>query len=295
MQNFNYHAPDSLAQARALMAEDPAHSCYLAGGTDLYLALEHRLRDVHTVIDLKRIAALHGVDGGPGAGKGGAWRIGALTSMAEIERHAALQRQFPALCAAAAVVGGPPVRNRATLGGNLCNASPAADTATPLLALGATLTVAQGKRERSLPLAELWRGPRQTTLPPGAVLTAIALPAQPPRSGNAFQRITRTAMDIAVVNAAACVVLDEAGRAQSVIVALGAVAPTVMLVPGLDKALAGRALDDAALDTVRAQAQAAARPIDDVRASAAYRAEMAGVLAARAVRAAAAMAAGGAR
>lgn len=288
MHTLTYHAPHSVADALALMRADPAHSRYLAGGTDLYLALEHRLADVHTVIDLKRIAALDAIAEAPGGG----WRLGACTRVAAIEQHEGLRAQLPALCSAAAVVGGPPIRNRATLGGNLCNASPAADTATPLLALGALVTVSDGDGERSLPLAGLWRGPRQTTLPPDAMLTAVELPAPPPRSGNAFTRLTRSAMDIAVVNAAALVTLDEAGRAESVVVALGAVAPTVILVAGLDATLAGRALDEAALDEVRAAAEAAARPIDDVRASAAYRAEMAGVLAARAVRAAVAMAGG---
>ncbi|HKI99711.1 MAG TPA: xanthine dehydrogenase family protein subunit M [bacterium] len=288
MQNLTYHAPGTVAEAVALMRADPAHSRYLAGGTDLYLALEHRLPDVHTVIDLKQIPELDGIGVGPGT----AWRIGALTRMADIEHHPDLRARFPALCAAAAVVGGPPVRNRATLGGNLCNASPAADTATPLLALAATVSVADGDSEHSLPLAELARGPRETTLAPGAIVTAIGLPAPAPRSGNAFARLTRSAMDIALVNAAAAVVLDEDGRAESVTVALGAVGPTVILVSELDAALAGKPLDDEALDEVRAQAEAAARPIDDVRASAGYRAEMAGVLAARAVRDAAAMALG---
>jgi CO/xanthine dehydrogenase FAD-binding subunit len=291
MHNFNYHAPASVAEAVALMQADPAHSRYLAGGTDLFLALEHRERGVRAVIDLKRIPGLDGIGVGPGS----AWRIGALTRMAEIERHPDLRRHFPALCAAAAAVGGPPIRNRATLGGNLCNASPAADTATPLLALAAAVVVTEPAGERSLPLAELWRGPRATALAPGAVLTAIELPAPPPRCGNAFQRLTRSAMDIALVNAAARVVLDDDGRAESVLVALGAVAPTVMLVAGLETSLVGEPLDEDALEQVRAQAEAAARPIDDVRASAAYRAEMAGVLAARAVRAAAELAARGAR
>ena len=131
MHSFAYHAPATLPEAIALMGRDPAHSRYLAGGTDLYLALEHRLADVRTLIDLKTIGTLEGIGVGPGP----AWRIGALTRLADVERHPDLQRWFPALCAAAAVVGGPPVRNRATLGGNLCNASPAADAATPLLAL----------------------------------------------------------------------------------------------------------------------------------------------------------------
>lgn len=290
MQPLTYLAPRTLAEAMEQMARDPQHSRYLAGGTDLFLALEHRLHDVHTVIDLKGIEALSGIGWGPGT----AWRIGALTPMAAIERHPDLCRQVPALCAAAASVGGPPVRSRATLGGNVCNASPAADTATPLLALAATAWVADGGGERGLSVAELWQGPRALTLPPGAVLTALEVPAPGPRTGNAFHRLTRTAMDIALVNAAAMVELDESGRVERIGVALGAVAPTVIGVPDLEAALLGSVPDEAALDEVRTLAESAARPIDDVRASAGYRAEMAGVLAARAVRDAAAMARGAA-
>ncbi len=213
--------------------------------------------------------------------------------MADIERHAELRQLYPALCAGAGFVGGPPIRNRATLGGNLCNASPAADTATPLVALGASVEVADGDGERTLPLAELWAGPRQLALAPAAVVTAIVLPAPPERSGNAFQRLTRSAMDIAVVNAAARVALDGDGKMADLRVALGAVGPTVLEVTSLADTLRGKALDDHALAEVRRRAEAAAKPIDDVRASAAYRVDMAGVLALRAVREAAALARGG--
>ena len=288
MHDFTYHTPATLAEAIALMQADPANSRYLAGGTDLYLALEHGAAPAGVVIDLKGVAGLDGIVALPEGG----WRIGALTRMADIEHHAELQRDYPSLCAAAEVVGGPPIRNRATLGGNLCNASPAADTSTPLLALGATVAVSDGEQERTLPLAELWRGPRQTTLAPSSVLTAIMLPPPAPRSDNAFQRLTRSAMDIAVVNAAVCLALDEAGCVASLRVALGAVAPVVVLVEGLESALAGKPVDEAACEQVRSRAQAAARPIDDVRASAAYRAEMAGTLAMRALQDAAAISGG---
>jgi carbon-monoxide dehydrogenase medium subunit len=279
MHSFTYHVPGTLAEAIARMEADPSHGRFLAGGTDLYLALEHGGAEVRTVIDLKGVPGLDVIAETPTGG----WRIGALARMAEIEHHPGLLRAFPALCAAAAVVGGPPVRNRATVGGNLCNASPAADTATPLLALGATVIVTDARGERSLPLADLWVGPRSTTLPPGTVLTAIALPAPPERAGNAFARVTRSAMDIAVVNAAAALALDAKGRLAALTVTLGAVAPTVIAVAGLGQALRGQAPDEAALDAVRREAEQAARPIDDVRASAVYRKEMAGVLARRAV------------
>lgn len=290
MQPFAYHAPDSLDEAIGLMLSDPAHSRYLAGGTDLYLDLEHKPQVVHHVIDLKRIPALSGIEATGLNGQGG-WRIGALTLMADIEAHGELRAVFPALAESAGVVGGPPVRNRATLGGNIVNASPAADTATPLLALDASVTLAGSKGEREIPLAQLWQGPRLTTLAPGEVLTAINLPTPAPGSGNGFARLTRTAMDIALVNAAASVTLGADGAIAGLRLALGAVGPTVLAVDG--SALQGRPVDEKTLAEVEALASAAAQPIDDVRASAAYRGEMAGVLARRATRQAAERAAKG--
>lgn len=285
MHAISYHAPHNLDDAIALMAQHPQQSRYLAGGTDLYLALEHALPDVHTVIDLKRIPGLAQIE----QQADGGWRIGALTPMADIEAHAELVVALPALAAAVAVVGGPPVRSRATVGGNLCNASPAADASMPLLALGATVSVQGPRGTREMALMELFAAPRRTTLAVGEVLTAVLLPAQPTRSSSAFQRLTRSAMDIALVNAAARVVLDARGKVTDLTVALGAVGPTPVLVPGL-AALHGRSVDDAALEQVAALARAAAKPIDDVRASASYRLDTVGTLAARAVRDAASQA-----
>jgi len=288
MHDFTYHAPASLAEAFALKTKAAAAGRFLAGGTDLFLALEWGPAKVSMVIDLKAIAGMEGIAKLPGGGV----RIGALTRMAAIENDAGLQKGYPALSDAAAVVGGPPIRNRATLGGNVCNASPAADTSTPLLALGAQAVLASAKGERTVPLAALWKGPRRTTLKQGELLKELHLPALPARTGCAFERLTRAAMDIAVVNAAAVVTTDAKGNFKDVFVALGAVAPTVLAVKGIGKALAGRPCDDAALEVVHAAAEKAAKPIDDQRASAAYRKEMAGVLALRAVRRAHALAVG---
>ena len=294
MQNFAYHAPATVEEALSLMAADPGRSRYLAGGTDLYLALEympaHQPQPVAHVIDLKRIPGLDGIAGHPAQGM----RIGALTLMAAIESHAQLCASYPALAVAAGVVGGPPVRNRATLGGNLVNASPAADTATPLAALDATLVIAASGGTREIPLLELANAPRTTTLAPGEIVTAVNLPPLPANSGNAFARVTRSAMDIALVNAAASLILDDGGTLASLRVALGAVGPTVLMVPGIEESLRGKPLDAATLEAVSAAARQAAQPITDVRAGAGYRADMAGVLAARAVREAAIMAQGGA-
>jgi carbon-monoxide dehydrogenase medium subunit len=216
----------------------------------------------------------------------GGFTIGALTPMAELESHPGLSNAYPALTEAAACVGGPAIRNRATLGGNLCNASPAADTATPLLACGAELDLAGSGGRRSLPVDRFWRGPGASVLLPGELLVAIRLPPRARGSGNAFQRVTRTAMDIAIVNAAAELALDNAGNVERIAVAIGAAGPTVLLVAGLAGELRGRPVDAEALDHIGRRAQEAARPRDDVRASAAYRRDQCGVLVRRAVRAA---------
>jgi carbon-monoxide dehydrogenase medium subunit len=282
MHNFAYHIPHSLPEALAILSGYGGTARCLAGGTDLVLAMERgRAKPAH-VVDLKGIAELRGIttDGT------GAFEIGALTTMGEIESHAGLRRTYPALANAAACVGGPAIRNRATVGGNLCNASPAADTAVPLLACGAELVLAGTGGQRVLPLARFWRGAGQAALAPGEILVSVRLPPRPPRSGTAFQRVTRTAMDIAVVNAAADLALDAGGRVVHLSLALGAVGATVLSVPGLVEELAGKPVDDALLEWVARSAQAAARPRDDVRASAAYRLDQCAVLARRAVLAA---------
>jgi carbon-monoxide dehydrogenase medium subunit len=213
--------------------------------------------------------------------------------MSEIETHADLLKHYPALADSATVVGGPPVRNRATLGGNICNASPAADTSTPLLALAAQVVVAGTNGESTIPLAELWGGPRTTTLAAGEAVKEVRLPNPAPRSGSAFERLTRTAMDIALVNAAAVVTVDEAGNFAGLRCALGAVGPTVLEVTGLEAEIGGKPCNEEALERVRELARKAAKPIDDKRASADYRRDMAGVLAARAVQRAHNLAVGG--
>lgn len=288
MQDFTYHAPATLAEALTLKAEAGPDARFLAGGTDLFLAMEFTESPVGTVVDLKNISDLQGME----KLKDGGWRLGALALMAEIEAHGELRRDYPALADSAMVVGGPPVRNRATLGGNVCNASPAADTSTPLLALGADAVAASGSGERTMPLADLWSGPRATTLAAGEVLKEILLPSPAARSGSAFERLTRAAMDIALVNAAAAISVDEAGNIATGRCTLGAVGPTVLEVDGLEGALKGKGCTEETLEQVRKLARAAAKPIDDKRASAEYRRDMAGVLAARAVKRAHAMAVG---
>ncbi|HEX9844250.1 MAG TPA: xanthine dehydrogenase family protein subunit M, partial [bacterium] len=279
MHEFTYHAPATLHEALRLLGSDPGHSRPLAGGTDLHLQMARGGNAWRHVVDLKRIGELGGID----RDQAGGYTIGALTLAADVETHPGLARDYAALAAGAAFIGGPPIRNRATIGGNVCNASPAADSSPPLLALGARAVVAGAGGQRELPLAELWLGPRQTTLAPGELLTALKLPPPPRRGGSAFTRLTRSAMDIALVNAAAQVALDAHGRIAQATLALGAVAPVVLLLPEVAQAVTGQAWSEALAAQVARLASAAARPIDDIRASADYRREMAGVLAARAM------------
>ncbi len=276
MHDIAYHAPETLAEATRLLAASDGAAQPLAGGTDLVLQLERGARPARIAVDLKRIPELRHI-----TTENSRWRFGALVRMAELERHAALGAACPALVAAASHVGGPPTRNRATLGGNICNASPAADTSPALLALGATVDCIGPSGTRTLPLQDFWQGPGQTALMPGELVTGITLPAPPARSGNAFARLTRTAMDIALVNAAAQVSLDDRGRIAQVSLALGACGPTVFLLSGLAEALTGQPWNEETRAAAMAMARDSARPIDDVRASADYRRDMAGVLAAR--------------
>ena len=276
MLEIAYHAPETLAEAMRLLATGDGAAQPLAGGTDLVLQLERGIHPARAAVDLKRIPELRGI----AAAKDG-WRFGALVRMAELERHAVLSAVYPALVEAAGFVGGPPIRNRATLAGNLCNASPAADTAPPLLALGASVDCRSPDGADTVSLADFWRAPGQTVLRPGELVAAINLPAPPARSGNAFARLTRLAMDIALVNAAAYVTLDDARRLSQARLALGACGPTVFLVPGMADVLAGQAWNEETRAAAMALARDSAQPIDDVRASADYRRDMAGVLAAR--------------
>ena len=189
---------------------------------------------------------------------------------------------------AANLIGSVQVRNRATMGGNLCNASPAADSVPALIAAGATALIAGPNGMREVPVEQIPTGPGRTCLKPGEFVTEIRLPRRPAGGGDAYLRaIPRTEMDIAVVGAGVALVLDENGTCTSARVALGAVAPTAILVPEAGAALVGSKLDEAALDALASAVQAACKPIADKRGSAEYRTHMAGVLARRAAKIAA--------
>ena len=213
----------------------------------------------------------------------GGFRVGAAVSGAELSEHEGVKRLWPGVVEATDLIGSTQIQGRATMAGNLCNASPAADAVPALLAAGATVRIAGPKGERDLPVEEVPTGPGKTSLDPGEFVTSIFLPARPAKAADAYLRfIPRTEMDIAVVGAGVYVVFDEAGTCSAARVALGAVGPKVMLVEEAANALIGSTVSDSDLDALAAAASAAASPIDDKRGTKEFRTKVAGVIARRA-------------
>ncbi len=273
--------PQSLEEALRLGQEHAEGGRYLAGGTDLVvLGRKSGAALPPVLVFLGGLPELAGISAHPD----GSVRIGAATRHRQIEADARIRQSHSALTDAVALIGSPATRNLGTLGGNLANASPANETGSPLLVLDATVELSLGGSRRVLPLSELFVGPGRTLLKAGEMLVGITLPPPPPRSASAYVRLEyRQAMEIAVVGAAARVTLDSEGGIAEVRVALSAVAPTCVEVGGVTEALAGRRPDAEAFQVAGDLAQRAAKPIDDIRAPAAYRAAMVPVVVRRAL------------
>lgn len=275
---MDYQTPTSAEEAAVLLSQDGAHA--LAGGTDLLVKLRAGAASPRLVVDLKNVPRLRGI-----AHDAKGWRIGAATTCAEIGEHAALAAAWPGVVEALQLIGSTQIQGRATLGGNLCNASPAADSVPALIAAGASCEVAGMSGQRELPVEQVITGPGRNALKSGEFVLGFRLPEPLARAGDAYLRlIPRTEMDIAVVGAGVSLALDEQGVCTRARVALGAVAATPLLVEAAARALIGTPVDDAALDALGAAASAACKPIDDKRGTVAYRVKVAGVLAKRAAR-----------
>jgi carbon-monoxide dehydrogenase medium subunit len=230
------------------------------------------------VIDIKRIARMKEI-----RKTASGFEIGAAVSCAELGENAALRKAWPGVVEAANLIGSKQIQSRCTIVGNLCNASPAADSVPAMIAAGAQAVIAGLKKKRTVPVEQIPVGPGRTSLAKGEIIEAIILPKPPPRSGDAFLRfIPRSEMDIAVVSAGVSLVLDAKGVIKTARVALGAVAPTVLLVPAAAKALIGSKLDEDAQGRLASACSAACSPIDDKRGTKEFRIKVAGVLARRA-------------
>lgn len=265
MTQFIYHRPDSLAAAFELLSAEGAVA--LSGGTDLLVAIRHHKSRPRVVVDLKTVGEI----GDDVSSDGETVWIGGRVVMRQIVDDAILGSQFPALVAAARVVGSVQIRNRATIAGNLCNASPAADTAPPLIAYSAMVALSGPHGRRVVPVQELFVGPGKTVLGPGEVLTSIGLPLPERPVGSAFARVTRRrGVDLASVNLA-CVV-DDSGRVRF---GIGAMGPTPLS--------AESTIDDLESEDGWRNLLSVATPITDVRAGARYRTAMLAVHSRRAL------------
>ncbi len=281
MKAMQYEAPGTVEEAISLLAKANGEAKILAGGTDLLVQLRSRLIQPGLIVDIKKIAELRTIS----AEADGGFRIGAAVSGAEIGEHAALAAAWPGVVEATELIGSTQVQGRATPVGNLCNASPAADSVPAMVVAGAVCTVVGPNGSRQVPVEQIPTGPGQTSLAAGELVVDIVLPAKPANSGDAYLRmIPRTEMDIAIVGAGVCLTLDGDGTCTAARVALGAVAPTVLLVQEAADALIGGKLDDAAMGKLDAVARAACKPIDDKRGTIEYRTKVAGVMARRAAK-----------
>lgn len=282
MQPIDYVVPGTIDEAVSALAAGGAAARVLAGGTDVIIQAREGRKDVRVMVDVKRIAETAELR----LNADGSLRIGASVPCARIYADPEVRRRFPALIDSASLIGGIQIQSRASLGGNLCNASPAADSIPTLIALGATCEIAGPKGRRTLPVEQICTGPGQNALQSAELLVALTLPAPAANSGAAFERfIPRNEMDIAVTNAAASVVLSADGaRFDSARIAVGAVAPTPLLVDAAGEALAGQPIGEEAIARAAAAASAAANPITDMRGSAAQRKHLAGVLTGRVIR-----------
>jgi len=276
---MRYEAPETVESATALLVGTTGEARVLAGGTDLLVQMRSDIVDPALIVDIKRIAETRKVT----EEKGGGWRIGAAVTGAELKEHPRLKQVWPGVVEAANLIGSTQVQGRATLGGNLCNGSPAADSVPALIAAGAVATVAGPQGRRDIAVEDVMLGPRQLALTRGEFVVSFLLPPRPPRSSDAYLRfIPRTEMDIAVVGAGVSLTVDGAGTITGARVSLGAVAPRVLLVREAAAAIVGSRLEQAAQDRLEAAARAACAPIDDKRGTVDFRIQVAGVLARRA-------------
>ncbi|MEM7404557.1 MAG: xanthine dehydrogenase family protein subunit M [Pseudomonadota bacterium] len=274
---MRYESPQSVDDAIGLLANGGAGARVMAGGTDLLVQLRSGMLEPELVVDIKQIEETRVI-----TEESGGFRVGAAVAGAELNEHPRLPKIWPGVAEAFDLIGSVQIQGRATMGGNLCNASPAADSVPGMIAAGAIATVAGPKGRRELPVEDVCTGPGRTSLGSGEFIVSFFLPERPARSGDAYLRfIPRTEMDIAVVGAGVSLTLDESGVVAAARVALGAVAPTAMLVQDCSSALVGTSLDDVALQALSAAASAACNPINDKRGTIEYRTKVAGVIAQR--------------
>ena len=273
---MRYESPATTKEAVALLSKEKGPAFVIAGGTDLLVRMKSGLVEPALLVDVKRIPAMTTIK----VMQTG-FRVGAAVSGAELGAHKALGKAWPGVVEATNLIGSDQIQGRCTMVGNLCNASPAADSVPALIAAGAKAAIVGKQGRRTAAVEKIITGPGSTSLAKGEVIEALTLPKSSRRTGDAYLRFTpRTEMDIAVVGVGISMTLER-GVIKKARVCLGAVAPTPILVPAAADTIIGTKLDDAALAALAAACSDACDPIDDKRGTAAYRIRVAGVLARR--------------
>ncbi|MFK8051128.1 MAG: xanthine dehydrogenase family protein subunit M [Halioglobus sp.] len=276
---MRYETPTTTREASSLLTMESGQAFVLAGGTDLLVRMKLGHIEPDLIVDIKHIAAMQSI-----SRTASGIRIGAAVSGAQLAEDKALVKAWPGVVEATNLIGSDQVQSRATMVGNLCNGSPAADSVPAMIAAGAKAIVVGVDGRRTVAIEKVVTGPGKTSLAKGEIIEAITLPKRPARSGDAYLRfIPRTEMDIAVVSAGVNLTLQR-GVVKTARVVLGAVAPTAVIVPAAARAIIGTKLDDAALEKLAAACSAACNPIDDKRGTIEYRTKVAGVLGKRAAK-----------
>ncbi len=277
---MQYASPLSATQAVDLLLQEPGTSRVLAGGTDIIVQLKAEMLEPDLLLDIKRIPGMSDI-----TQDSGGYRIGAAVSGAELGEHDGIKALWPGVVEAVELIGSTQVQGRATMVGNLCNASPAADSIPAMIAAGAIARVIGPDGERDCPVQDIPLAPGRNSLARGEFITSVLLPARPANASDAYLRfIPRTEMDIAVASAGVSLVFDDAGNCTQARIAIGAVAATVLLVEQAAKCLLGTRLDPGALQQMGDACSAAASPIDDKRGTVEFRRDVVAVLAKRAAK-----------
>ena len=278
MTDMRYQAPETLDAAVALLGDANGGGRVLAGGTDVLVLMHAEMIEPDVLVDIKNIPDVKAMSASDGA-----WTVGAAVSGMNIVDNAEFAADWPGVCEGVALIGSVQVKGRASIGGNLCNASPAADSVPAIIAAGAVANVIGPGGMREEAVENIVTGPGKTSLADGEFIVSFSFPKKAPHTGDCYLRLTpRTEMDIAVVGAGVCLTLDDSGTCTAARVSIGAVAPTPLLVADASDALIGTKVDDAALENMVTAVRAACDPISDKRGTREYRIKTAGVIARRA-------------
>ena len=279
LPKFEYLDPKTIEEACSLLSQHGDKARLIAGGTDLLIIMKHKEVTPEYLVGLKGIPNLDSID----ANAEGV-RIGALATLRSIGDSAVVRERFPFLADIAGKMATHQIRNMGSIGGNICNAAPSADTAPSLICLGAKAKLVGPKKERVVAVEEFFTGPGETVLKAGEILTEIQVPNQPAHTGGAYLKLTRLSVDLAVVGVAALVTLEaKGGLCKEARIALGAVAPTPIRAKKAEGVIMGKKIENGLIEEAARIASEEARPITDVRGSAFYRTDIVRVLTKRAI------------